>query len=122
MILSIQDIIFGCILIIGILVIIIKINTTHTSKTATTAIATAIATTNSNILENFNGTPETTKTNSYNSKNILNTLSNKYKKYAALSVPISMTDYGRTCMSWSDTNNPAYSKLKGNQCSNISSS
>jgi hypothetical protein len=112
MALSNQDIIFGCIIIVGILVIIIKKNP---SKTTNTPI------TNSIMLESFNNNTST-KTPIYDAKKTMNSLSNKYKKYVDLSVPISITDYGRTCMNWTDTNNPDYSKLKGNQCSIISSS
>lgn len=112
MALSNQDIIFGCIIIVGILVIIIKKNPSHTTTTPTT---------NSITLESFNNNNTSNKKPIYNAKKTMNSLSNKYKKYSELSVPISITDYGRTCMNWTDTNNPDYSKLKGNQCSIISS-
>lgn len=55
----------------------------------------------------------------FSSSSVINNIRDKYSKYALLDVPISMTDYGRTCVNWQDANNPAYANMSSNKCSSL---
>jgi hypothetical protein len=37
-----------------------------------------------------------------------------------LEIPISMTDFGRTCVAWGTANNAKYSQFKDNICASVS--
>ena len=75
---------------------------------------------NINSSESFTNTPTPTPSIANTNDIFIETLRNRYKSYAKLNIPISTTDFGRSCMKWSETNNPAYTMLTGNQCSALS--
>ena len=53
---------------------------------------------------------------------VIELLRDKYKQYETIEIPISITNYGRNCMNWQDTNNPAFAQYTGNKCIAVSKS
>ena len=53
---------------------------------------------------------------------VIELLRDKYKQYETIEIPISITNYGRNCMNWQDTNNPAFAQYTENKCIAVSKS
>jgi hypothetical protein len=83
---------------------------------------------NANANANENANPTLAPTNMIESFEIKETnkvielLRDKYKQYETIEIPISITNYGRNCMNWQDTNNPAFAQYTGNKCIAVSKS
>jgi hypothetical protein len=73
---------------------------------------------NQKLLETFAITPPPSIP-IVNTGTIIDLLRTKYNQYESLDVPINTTDYGRNCVTWESTNNPAYSKYESNKCAKL---
>jgi len=69
------------------------------------------------MTEKFTETPAPTEPTA---PNVIETIRAKYKSFSTLEIPISMTDFGRTCVAWGTANNAKYSQFKDNICASVS--
>lgn len=81
-------------------------------QTISTSASTSTSASSNSVIESF----EAKETNK-----VIELLREKYRKYETIEIPISMTNYGRNCMNWKDTNNQAFADYTGNKCITLSS-